>query len=266
MANVNQITDLFDHTTAWDWETKHVSQSFVDAQGNYQNTSVADIIDSGTVLLAAGPADLDLALQNTGGGSTNGGIRIVPVGLIESASVQQSRQLSTIFELGSKLRYIVPGRTIGAMMINRVLFDGDNLLKVLYGGEVYKDYADTKNKFVKFVSDPIRTPGSTMPTRKFANIGSGHIAMNLASAFFNQPFGIAMYFKDQQNDLISEIYFEGCHVSAHSFGISAGANVLAESVNIEYVRVRPIITAGTLDGTIDQLTDSDIVGGWSEAA
>jgi hypothetical protein len=258
MAAVNQIRDLFDHTINWDWESKHVSQSFLNSQGVIQNTSVADIIDSGTVLIAAGPADLDAAMLGP-----PGGIRIVPLGLVESASIQQSRQLSTIFELGSKLRYMVPGRNVIGMMINRVLFDGDNLLKVLYGGEVLQDGANTKNKIVQFTSD--RRPNEAEVKKQlFSLIGSGHMGMNLGSGFFNQPFGLAFYFKDSQNDLISEMYYEGCQISTHSFALSAGANVLAESVSLECVRARPIVTVNSDSQTADQLSDSDIVGndGW----
>ena len=252
MSAVNSISDFMSHEINWDFEGKHVSQSFADAQNNIKPTTVSDVIDSGTVLLAAAPASLDEAVA-----INPNGIRIVPIGMIESVSVQLGRQLSRIFEIGSKIGYIIPGRTVGDMSINRVLFDGDNLLKVLYGGELAADGAGVLYKYAQFSSDT-SGPGTT---RRFAHISSGHIAMNLASTFFNQPCGLVLYFKDQQSDLVSELYFEGVHIGSYSFGMSAGANVLVESAQLSFIQVRPIVTVDSNVNDPDQLSDSNIVGG-----
>jgi hypothetical protein len=239
MADKFNLSDMVDHSGGWNWEDSHVAQAYSSPHGIDSKASIAinDIIESGTVLIAAGPADLDKAVEN---GSE--GVRIVPIGLIESAQISMSKPLSRIFEIGSKLSYIIPGKTVGGIGISRVFFDGPSLLKALYFGEVRSDYATEKNKYAKFVSNPNNIDGEDS-YQKFANIGSGNMAMNLASSFFDQPVGLAFYFKDQQNDEVGQIYLEGCRVSTYNIGISSSMNVLTEAVNMEFVRCRPILTA-----------------------
>lgn len=242
-----ELETLTDHTVNWDWANAHVSQSFIDtgAGNTTPNTiSINDIIESGTVLIAAGPADLDKGIgtaRNADGSISNDGIRIVPIGLIETAQISMNKPLSRIFEIGSQLSYIIPGRTIGGISISRVFFDGPSLLKAIYMGEVKADFADDKKKWAKFQS----SPASEDAYQEFAHLGSGNIAMNLASSFFDQPVGLAFLFRDQQDNSVGQIYFEGCRVSTYNIGISAQMNVLTEAISMEFIRCRPIVTAAS---------------------
>jgi len=265
---VLELETLTDHTNGWNWEEKHVSQSFVDGTGSSVDVpaiSINDIVEAGTVLIAAGPASLDnmvaSALGPTSGNSASG-FRIVPIGLVETAQISMNKPLSRIFEIGSKLSYIIPGRTVGGVSLSRVFFDGPSLLKAIYLGEVYSDYADQNNKFVQFQSDP-NSGGLNRKVQKFSHIGSGNMAMNLASSFFDQPVGLAFLFRDQQNDAVGQIYFEGCRVSTYNIGISAQMNVLTEAVSMEFVRCRPIViqTSDAYDRTdpANSLADVNVV-------
>jgi len=234
------LEDNVSHVNGWDWENQHVSNAYLDnTKGIQEGGAIAinDIIESGTVLIAAGPADLNAASARAEG------FRIVPIGLVETAQISLNKPLSRIFEIGSALSYIIPGKTVGGISLSRVFFDGPSLLKALYFGEVKEDYASTVNKFAKFVSAPYYEGGGDTAQeayQKFANIGSGNLAMNLASSFFNQPVGLAFFFKDQQSETVGQTYFEGCRVSTYNIGISANMNVLTEGVNLEFVRCRPI--------------------------
>lgn len=244
------LSSLIDHTGSWNWEEAHVSQAYIAPEGISEKESIAigDIVESGTVLIAAGPADLDKASENldTGGAGAGGGFRIVPIGLVETAQISLNKPLSRIFEIGSKLSYIIPGRTVGGISLSRVFFDGPSILKAIYMGEVKEDYATEESKFAQFMSNPY-SPEGVNAYQKFANIGSGNLAMNLASSFFEQPIGLSFFFKDQQSDTVGQTYFEGCRVSTYNLGISANMNVLTESINMEFVRCRPILTAVTAD-------------------
>lgn len=263
------VSDIANITANWNWEDQHVTQSFVSPSGGStqqqkQGIAVNDIIESGTVLIAAGPADLDAVTAFQGGPTAHGqsdiGFRLVPIGLVETAQISMNKPLSRIFEIGSKLSYIIPGRTVGGISLSRVFFDGPSLLKVLYYGEVKADYATAQNKYAQFFSNPrIGADGKTEMFVKTANIGSGDLAMNLASTFFDQPVGLAFFFKDRKSNTVGQTYFEGCSVSSYNLGISANMNVLTESVNIEFVRCRPILTNATSNGGLDQITDVNIV-------
>ena len=252
------ISDFVDHTSGWDWEDKHVMQSFMpsdNSPGAEQSVGINDIIESGTVLIAAGPADL----SNANSDNSGSGFRVVPIGLVETAQISLNKPLSRIFEIGSKLSYIIPGRTVGGISLSRVFFDGPSILKAMYFGEVKADYADDKNKYAKMASNPKYNP--TTPNvemyQKFANIGSGQMAINLASSFFDNPMGLAFFFKDRQSDMVSQTYFEGCNISTYNLGLSAGMNVLTEAINIEFVKVRPILTARS-DNYVKGTTIADI--------
>ena len=248
------INDIVDHSAGWDWENKHVTGSFNDASGTNNNISIYDIIEAGTVLIAAGPADISVAASN--GTEATGGINVVPIGLVETVQINMNKPLSRIFEIGSKLSYIIPGRTVGAISINRVFFDGPSLLKILYAGEVdpTSESADLVNKYTQFSS----SPGAS---GTYALTGSGNIGMNLASSFFDQPVGLAFFFADRGNNTVGQIYFEGCSISAYNMGISANMNVLTEAINMEFIRCRPIVTTTTAAWTSDSglLADLNIV-------
>lgn len=130
--------------------------------------------------------------------------------------------------------------------MSRVFFDGPSLLKAVYQGEVQKDYADrTVNIKEGFGKHAAFASTNDQEYQTFDHIGSGNIAMNLASSFFDQPCGLAFLFRDQQNQSVGQIYFEGCRVSTYNIGISAQMNVLTEAINMEFVRCRPIITAAS---------------------
>lgn len=248
---INDIQQAKDHTSGWDWENSHVSQSYTSADQS-KDVSVYDIVESGTVLIAAGPADLT-------GATNNGSVRIVPIGLVETATVAMSKPLSRIFEIGSKLSYIISGRTVGEIALARVLFDGPSLLKVLYQGEVAADQQKSNgNKLVSFRSNQSGREIETAP------IGSGNIAMNLASSFFDQPIGLAFFFRDRENQSVSTVYFEGCRVSTWNIGIAANMNVLTESIRMEFIQCTPIIVGkGTTQRTRTsngELYDIPIIG------
>jgi len=231
-----ELETLTDHSVNWDWENLHVAQSFIGKtvegdEDNPETISINDIVEAGTVLIAAGPADLDKGI----GTGDQGGIRIVPIGLVETAQISMNKPLSRIFEIGSKLSYIIPGRTVGGISLSRVFFDGPSLLKAIYMGEVKADAASVDQKYASFQST------ATQAYQEFQHISSGNIAMNLASSFFDQPTGLAFLFRDQQNESVGQIYFEGCRVSTYNIGINAQMNVLTEAISMEFVRCRPII-------------------------
>ena len=246
------INNITDHTVAWDWENKHVSDAVIDnnkAAG--AEFAPSKIVEAGTVLLCAGPANISKAAKQ-------GKIRLVPIGLVENASISISKQLNRIYEIGSKLNYIVSGRVMGGLNLARVFFNGPNLLKALYKGEVASDYTsedDITKKKVDFISDNVGE-------QEVATIGSGDIAMNLDSVFYDNPFGLCFIFRDVSDNSVSEIYFEECNISNYGMGISARANVLSESTSIQFTKIRPINTVAknVVGGDKTDLADVPIIG------
>lgn len=229
----------------WDPQNENVARASFGADGKslVDPTEGVNFIEAGTVLICSGPATLESAASATG--ETAKDVNVIPIGMIEQASVQQSRPLQRIFEIGSKISYIIPGRTVGGMAINRMLFDGPSLLRMLVMGEVKElakaGDADPAN------GEPVRNGQEVFETFTGKNVtvpnpGFNGIDLNFMSSLFELPFGMMMYFRDQQGGDVSAVYFEGCRMSAHSFGIASQATVIAESVNMEFTKVVPVKT------------------------
>lgn len=219
----------------WQPQTEHVSKI---AQG-VNNKSIVDphkavnFIEAGTVLICSGPATLESA-----GDGDGPEINVLPIGLIEQASVQQSRPLQRIFEIGSKISYIIPGRAVGGIALNRMLFDGPSLLRMLTAGE----YTDGEESISNGSETVITTSGETFVSQI---PGANGIDLNFMSSKFEMPFGLMMYFRDQSGKDVSATYFEGCRMSSHSFSIASQATIIAEAVNMEFTQVVPVQIQGT---------------------
>jgi len=228
---------------SWEPNTKHVSQiSLNETTGapTVRDRQGLDFIEAGTVLICAGPVSLDSA------GAAGSEINVVPIGLIEQMSVQQSRALQRVFEIGSKLSYIIPGRTVGGFSISRMMFDGPSLLRMITAGEMKVTTPPSvgASNGVATLSDSSTLAIST------EDVGYGGIQLNFASKLLELPLGLMMYFRDAKDQNVSAVYFEEVRLSSHSFAMASQSTVIAESVNAEFVRVRPvqIVSASNAQG------------------
>lgn len=221
---------------SWDW-SEHVSQSFKNGNEQVQAASVHDFVEAGTVLIGAAPARI--MDQETDEWA------VVPIGLIESAVVTQNKPLNRIFEIGSKMSYIIPGRAVGSIQLSRVFFDSDSLMKALYWGEISAFDKETNQAKFRSTGD-IQIPSVETPHKPW----SKRVSQNIMHEFFDHPFGLVFYYADNQKDTLGISYFEGCHVTGYTMGITAAANVLTEGVTIEFIRAVPMEVPGENDQDI----------------
>lgn len=221
----------------WDFYNYHVQQDLVGGQ----------FVSAESTLVAAGPPQVS---QTSAGGTTGG---IYPIGLLESVGLQQSKQLQRIFEIGSSRSYFIPGRVIGSLSIGRTFYFGPSLLRVLYAY-----YRNSRNGIV-FGNAPAGTTkvvdGLTVPDPDAALLdivsedslhglrrspGEDYFFVELASDLFNQPTGMAIYFKDQNAVSVGAMYLEFCYVQGHQMSISSGSVLVMEGVSMQYDRIVPI--------------------------
>jgi hypothetical protein len=160
---------------------------------------------------------------------------VFPIGLLESAAVQQNKQVQRIFEIGSARSYFIPGRTLQGLNLGRIFFNGPSLLRCLYA--VYRD----ANAAVNY---PANTQALTIPFKTEQTAGYGQFLINLQSDLFNQPFGLGFFFKDQKNRWYGAFYCEMVFVIGHQLSISAGSVLLVEGVTCQFDTVRPIDIVG----------------------
>lgn len=225
----------------WDMDNRHVQPSI-------QDNGVA--VQAASILIAVGAPRLRNARSRPGILGTIAGIAnpaysnnfssdldmAYPVGMVESVSVGQNRQLQQFFEIGSKLRYFIPGRTVNSMTITRAYLDGPSLLKVLYA--FYKSPEDDAENGYELPSNPNT---SFQPEINEKNQpGYNSLWLNAASDLFDYPIGMLLYFRDNRREDKGAIYLENCNISGHNFGISASSIIFSESVTMQFDRVRPV--------------------------
>lgn len=122
------------------------------------------------------------------------------IGVVQGYSFAEQRQIDMIFELGSELPYLIPGRTTGQLSLSRVLLFGSDLINVLYDNT-----------------------GSTV---KFTSIKDINYPLELMFAGYDAS----------GNPAFSRVFSE-CWIQSRSENITAGQVVVAENVNIMYTNI-----------------------------
>ena len=191
----SNITDQ----NSWNFKTKHVQQ---DAQlfGGFNGEN---FISSESIAICA--------VKSPATGTSIGTADLFPIGVVQSAGVQQQKQINQIYEIGSRLSYFIPGRTMLQIQLSRVVFNGENLLAVLYDPDDTQTDANTE-----------LSPGLTGAGAKFY--------VNLASELFNKPIDLALVFYDSEREPLGAVILKDCMVQSHGFGVSANQTVIAENV------------------------------------
>lgn len=247
-----KVTTSLQH---WDFQTQHVQQNLVggDFVGSHScilcatAPRLSDMTDSG---------EMPTEFSNDNGADDLGQTFAIPIGVIDTATLQQDRQMAQIFEIGSKRSYILAGRTVGQMQIARVFYKGPNLLRMLYAyypaqaEKLFGKTGDTSNALRDLPSDPgtqhsdspitlSRELMSDLPSIK-DNPGYNNIFMNLNSDLFSQPYGMILYIRDNNANDVAAVFLEECYVQNHALSISANQIVMAENCTLRFERVVPI--------------------------
>jgi hypothetical protein len=205
----------------WDFHNFHVQQ---DLQGS-------DFVSAESTLIAAGPYKLE-QLGGQAEDLTQGQDVAYPIGVVENLGLSQGKQLQRLFEIGSSRSYFVGGRVVGNVSMGRILYSGPTIMRSLYAY-----YQDTTEPVT--INPLISSDGLTMPNVKYSP-GYGDFWMNLASDIFNQPMGLLIYFKDNKDVNVGQIFLEYAYVAGHQLSISSGSVLLMEGVSIQYDRLVPV--------------------------
>lgn len=243
MSNFKKFED-------WDARTKRVQNDI--AAGKY--------VSGKTTLIAFGPPEFkmistktktnisttpvvtnDNFLETTGAWDAP-----IPCGEVQGFSQQQQSQLVKLFEIGSERSIVVRGRTFGALQINRVLYNGANLLKYLYlyytvnekgteiGGKI------NTNRLSQILSKKGGEGTITVEANAFGTAETEPMENNLFwtlnSALFSIPVGIMLYLKDTLDKPFGAVYFENCYINSHSASLDEGSPIITEGVSIEFER------------------------------
>ena len=201
--------------TSWAFYDQRVDQDV--KQGSHVNAA--------STLVASGIPDL----------GTEGAVDVYPIGVLESAAVQQSVQLQRLFEIGSTRSYFIPGRVIGSLNLGRTFFSGANLIRSLY--------AAFKTADINALNGADSTFGLPNDVALKRLPGDKNFWIDLASDVFQQGFGLAFYFKDAAARSVGAFYLENCYIQGHSLNISSGSILIMEGCSAQYDRLRPLQTS-----------------------
>jgi hypothetical protein len=243
-----QATTSFNN---WNFHNHHVQEELL----------AGEFVSAETTLIAAGPPRLTDITGGAGGDDATidtqqEGDMVFPIGVLENVGLSQSKQLQRIFEIGSSRSYFIPGRTIGSVTLGRVLYHGPSLMKVLYAH--YKQGAEDadfqfmheeKGSTINVGGVQIPNPNQSLLEltelqnqlhRVKFNPGFDDLWINLASDIFNQPTGIAIYFRNQLDMTIGAVYLEECYIQGHQMSISSGSVLIMEGCSLQFDQLRPI--------------------------
>lgn len=226
----------------WDFSNYHVQAELKGGQ----------FVSAETSLIAAGPPELQ-SVGTQGAGNVNAVGTVYPIGLIENAGVSQSKQLQRVFEIGSSRSYFIPGRVMGSLSIGRIFYYGPSLLRVMYAY-----YRNTTNNILIGTNpegaivnladggsapDPLSrllsSGGDTFHSLR-QSPGEDYFFVNLASDLFNQPTGLAFYFKDASFNSVGAFYLENLYIQGHQFSVSSGSVMVMEGASAQWDRCVPI--------------------------
>lgn len=241
-------------TNSWIYNSRHVQEEI-----NGQ-----DFLAAQSTLIACGPPKLRQASRRSTGSTANdlGGLMPTtqngalaassdvrgtsrlkstsaaavlawPLGITENIGIGQNKQITRLFEIGSRLSYFIVGRTISSVNLARTMYDGPNLLRALYAYFPSKKMGDTKAADLMTLN-----PEQFRELKRVA--GYGDFFLNLDSDLFDKPFGLLLLFLDSSEEPYGACYIEDAYIQNHQFGISSQANIIGEGVTIQYDQLVPV--------------------------
>ncbi len=137
------------------------------------------------------------------------------IGVVQGWQFTEQRQVEEIFELGSDIQYIIPGRTTGQISINRLLISGADLINTLYGADAAENGRDgeTQIRSLRDITKPLDL---------------------LFVAYSADP--------NEVNRENTVRYFDSCWIVTRQEQIGANQVVVAESCTIMYEKMDTAFT------------------------
>jgi hypothetical protein len=164
---------------------------------------------------------------------------LIPVGLVQNVQVSQNKQISQVFEIGSRKPIFIPGRTIVNCGISKILFDSHSLMKALYL-QTHSDVIGLGVEDVDGVDVPITLSTGEDAPGLVTDGTTPDFFINLASKFFNRPLGLGFFLRDMEGDQYGGFYLNNCYIQHHTFNIASQQTILVENVSIRCSRLEPV--------------------------
>lgn len=191
------MAENYGYTNSWDFYNKHLDPNIGAGDSN-------DFLNSARCIIYA---------QLSSDSSTTDTNKFKRIGVVQGFQFQEQRQIEQIFELGSDIPYLIPGRVQGGLSISRILLSGEDLANLIYATDEGSTGTMANQKFITSLRDP-------RMARPF----------DLLFAYYGQSSS-----SDQTK--FTETYsrlFRKCLFSSKAEGINSGQIIVAEQVSIMY--------------------------------
>lgn len=160
-----------------------------------------------STILAAGPAVFEDAIT----------VPAKTIGLTQSFGFNQGKQVTRLFEIGSRGNMLVPGRGAGSASASQVMFAGPTLLGAFYPNVTSEE-----------ILAMYRKPGYN---QRF---------INLMSELFDQPFGLFTMFMTPNMEIVMSNFLEVCYIKGSQIGVSAQGNIIVGNATFDYQDLIPV--------------------------
>lgn len=201
---------IFDNSSSWQYKTRHVQAR--DNAGN--DFDAGNFIRGASILLVAGPRRCPAQPAAWVAGLAS---QLIPIGLLQTGSINEQKQLEEIFEIGSERRYFITGRTFFTLQAARIMVDGASLLRAMYNSNA-----------------------GSAGTGPGDEAGFSDYFLNLASTFFNTPTGLLVIDNDNNNKIVGGAYLEDAYIQTYNRQITAAQTVVAEQCLIKFDKLVPV--------------------------
>ncbi len=230
----------------WDFQTKHVQDL-----GVFKG---ADYISSESIVMCAVPwagTAPDLSPSTTVADW-------IPIGLLENITIQQNKQLQSMYEIGSKKMFNIPGRTYKRINLSRIMFNGPSIMKAISQFNLpYAGFTGTINAIAGHdglgaaggLDEPAAGVNPTITAFNYNETAVGaanntsHLFIDLASSFFNSPVNLGMVFRDSEDDTYGAFILSDAFVQSHQMTITGQQTVVMENISMTCGDLIPV-TAG----------------------
>lgn len=187
-----------DDLSTWDYKVRHVQ-----TKDGTVDFDAGDFLRGASVLIVAGPRKYSSTMTSS---------ELFPIGLLQTGSISEQKQLEEVFEIGSERRYFITGRTFFQMQAQRIMVNGASLLRALYNEDTHV--------------------GQTIPTGNEPGFNQHYL--NLASIFFNKPTGLLVVDNDNDDRVVGGAYLEDAYIQSYNRQIAAPQTVIAEQCVIKF--------------------------------
>lgn len=203
--------------------TWHANDNYVERIGDNASYDAAHPDDT---LILAGPARKGVVRSNRSSVRT-----LMALGMFQNFSVQTSVPVIPVMAIGSGRTFFLRGKSQSRWSIQRCLINGRNLLRALSHNAVESGVR----------ADQFDDPAT------FAGQPDSQTFLNLDSELFYIPFGMAMIVRSKSHTAVMGCYLELCMIDSWGTQISAGSNLIAESVTGLCDRVLPYLASDAMD-------------------